>query len=259
MEFALVYGSDWFSVPVPAPFGNLSSVTTLVVTDTFGIRTLIRPSESTTVNPGETPWSMFKLSGNGVRSDFIILGSTLGVVEEGDALEEVLFLRDDMAAMAWAVEHQLQGDLDAPVDGQEAYLRWLKVNPAPAPPQATPGGPQIYYTIEIPVPNNWIPMVPVQTAQGALYLRRGIMEIPTTAGLVTVTARALLLDPGQPFFVADHTIPRSGILADRYFRRARSSDGSTYLWMARKTGSGTGPGWSGLRFDVVRAETAAPS
>lgn len=164
-----------------------------------------------------------------------------------------------MAAMAWAVENQLQGDLDAPVDGREAYLRWLQVNPAPAPPQATAGGPQIYYTVEIPVPNNWIPMVPVETAQGALYLRRGIMEIATSSGIVPVTARALLLDPGKPFFVADHIIPRSGILADRYFRRARSSDGSTYLWMARRIGSGTGPGWSGLRFDVVQNKATASS
>src|SRR5271170_5361612 len=63
MEFALVYGGNWFSVPIPIPVSsvggppawNLSRVTTLVVTDTFGIRTLIRPSEQTTVNPGETP------------------------------------------------------------------------------------------------------------------------------------------------------------------------------------------------------------
>ena len=259
MEFALVYGNDWFSVPVPTPQGDLSRITTLVVTDTFGVRTLIRTSEDTTVTPGETPWSMYKLSGNGVRSDFIVLASTLGVVEEADAIEEVLFLRDDMAAMAWAVEHQLQGDLDAPVDGQEAYLRWLQLHPVPDPPQATTGGPQIYYTLEIPVPNNWIPMIPVQTAQGALYLRRGTMEIPTKDGPYFVTARALLLDPDQPFFVADHVVPRSGIRADRYFRRSRSSDGSTYLWLARKSGVGQGPGWSGLRFDVVEAEAPAPS
>jgi hypothetical protein len=259
MEFALVYGNDWFSVPVPTPQGDLSRITTLVVTDTFGVRTLIRTSEDTTVTPGETPWSMYKLSGNGVRSDFIVLASTLGVVEEADAIEEVLFLRDDMAAMAWAVEHQLQGDLDAPVDGQEAYLRWLQLHPVPDPPQATTGGPQIYYTLEIPVPNNWIPMIPVQTVQGALYLRRGTMEIPTKDGPYFVTARALLLDPDQPFFVADHVVPRSGIRADRYFRRSRSSDGSTYLWLARKSGVGQGPGWSGLRFDVVEAEAPAPS
>jgi hypothetical protein len=201
MEFALVYGSDWFSVPVPVPLGNLSRVTTLVVTDTFGVRTLIRPSEDTTVAAGQTPWTMFKLSGGGVRSDFIVLAPTLGVVEEGPALEEVQFLRDDMAAMAWAVENQLQGDLDAPVDGHEAYLRWLQLNPAP----------------------------------------------------VMVTARALLLEPGQPFFLADQVVPRSGVIADRYFRRTRASDGSTYLWLARKSGPGQGPGWSGLRFDTLQA------
>lgn len=259
MEFALVYGGNWFSVPIPIPVSspagppawNLSRITTLVVTDTFGIRTLIRPSEQTAINAGESPWSMFKLSGNGMRSDFLLMAPTLGVVDEGDPLEEVLFLRDDMAAMAWAVEQQLQGDLDAPVDTHEAYLERVASNPPPPPPIQTAGGPKVYYTLEDPVPEYWIPMVPVQTAQGTLYLRRGTMEIPTSSGLIQVTARALILDPGKPFFVADRVVPQAGVQADRYFRRTRSSDGTTYLWMARKSGAGRGPGWSGLRFDVV--------
>ncbi len=252
MEFALVYGSDWFSVPIPSPIGNLCSITTLVVTDTFGVRTLIRPSEQTVVNPGESPWSMYKLSGNGMRSDFIMLDPTLGLVQDAGELEEVMFLRDNMAAMAWAVEHQLQGDLDSAVDAQEAYLQRLKTNPPPPPPQATAGGPQIYYTVEQAVPDYWIPMVPVQTAEGSLYLRRGTMEIPTTQGLLYVQPRALILDPGEPFFLADRVLPPTGILVDRYFRRTRSIDGTTYVWMARKSGPGRGPGWSGLRFDVAQ-------
>jgi hypothetical protein len=268
MEFALVYGNDWFSVPVPmtvgisgsdpAPRGTLSRVTTLLVTDTFGIRTLIRPSEQTQVNPGESPWSMYKLSGKGTRSDFIVMAPTLGVVDDADALEEVLFLRDDMAALAWAVEHQLHGDLDAPVDAYEMYLRRIKADPPPAPPVATPGGPQIYYTLETVVPDNWIPMIPVQTPQGALYLRRGTMEIPTSSGFVKLKARALILEPTHPFFVADRVILRSGVQVDRYFRRTRSSDGTTFVWMARKSGQGRGPGWSGLRFDIVRDMAQSP-
>jgi len=55
MEFALVYGGNWFSVPVPTPIGNLSRVVTLVVTDTFGLRTLIRPSEQTMSPPAKRP------------------------------------------------------------------------------------------------------------------------------------------------------------------------------------------------------------
>jgi hypothetical protein len=252
MEFALIYGNDWFSVPVPTPIGTLSRVTTLVVTDTFGIRTLVRPSEQTQVNPGESPWSMFKLSGVNSRSDFIAMAPTLGVVDDADSLEEVLFLRDDMAAMAWAVEHRLQGDLDRPIDAYEMYLRRIKDDPIPPPPTATPGGPKIYYTLESVVPDNWIPMVPVKSPQDELFLRRGTMEIPTSAGLVKLKAHAMILEPEHPFFVADREVSRAGVLVDRYFRRTRSADGSTFVWMARRSGQGRGPGWSGLRFDVVR-------
>jgi hypothetical protein len=262
MEFALVYGNDWFSVPVPvtvgmsgsdpAPRSTLSRVTTLVVTDTFGVRTLIRPSEQTQVNPGESPWSMYKLSGNGTRSDFILMAPTLGLADDADALEEVHFLRDDMAAMAWAVEHQLQGDLDAPIDAYEMYLQRIKADPPPAPPVVTPGGAQIYYTLETVVPDNWIPLVPIRTPQGTPYLRRGTMEIPTSSGFVDIKARALMLEPGHPYFVAGRMLSRSGLRVKRYFRRTRSSDGTTFVWVARQSGQGRGPGASGLRFDIVR-------
>jgi hypothetical protein len=256
MEFALVYGNDWFLIPVPTAIGNLSRVTTLVVTDTFGVRTLIRPSEQTQVNPGETPWSMYKLSGPQSRSDFIMMAPTLGVVEDADALEDVLFLRDDMAAMAWAVEHKLHGEMDSPTDAHEMYLDRLKANPPAPPPLAIPGGPQVYYTLETPVPDNWIPMVPVQTPSGALYLRRGTMVVPTSAGLVDIKARAVVLEPDHPFFVADHIVPRSGVEVSRYFRRTRSIDGSTFVWLARRSGPGKGSGWSGLRYDLVQTMKA---
>jgi len=52
-------------------------------------------------------------------------------------------------------------------------------------------------------------------------------------------------------------IPRAGVIADRYFRRTRSADGSTFLWLARVSGPGRGPGWSGLRFDIVQTMTQA--
>jgi hypothetical protein len=252
MEFALVYGNDWFSIPVPTPIGTLERVTTLVVTDTFGVRTLIRPSEQTQVNAGETPWSMFKLSGQGVRSDFITMAPTLGVVDDADALEEVIFLRDDLAAMAWAVEHQLQGDLDAPLDAYELYLQ-RTAGAAPIAPTATPDGPKIYYTLETSIPDNWIPMVPVQSTQNELFLRRGTMKIATSGGgFELLKPHALILEPEHPFFVADRVVSRTGVQVDRYFRRTRSEDGSTFVWMARKSEEGRGPGWSGLRFDLVR-------
>jgi hypothetical protein len=78
------------------------------------------------------------------------------------------------------------------------------------------------------------------------------MEIPTSAGLQKILARAVVLEPSHPFFLADRVLPRSGLQVNRYFRRTRSSDGTTFLWLARKSELGLGPGWSGLRFDLVR-------
>ena len=261
MEFALVYGDDWFWIPVPVQVGisgsdtlsrgTLSRITNLVVTDTFGVRTLIRPSEQTQVNPGETPWSMFKISGQNLRSDFILMAPTLGTVTDADALEEVLFLRDDMAAMAWAIEHRLPSELDAATDAYALYQQRLKSDPPLPPPVATPGGPEIAYSLETVPPDNWIPMVPVLAPSSQIYLRRGTMEVPTSSGFIKLKARGAILEPQHPFFVADTAVPRSGTRVDRYFRYTRSSDGTIFVWLARSSGQGTGSGWSGLRFDLV--------
>jgi hypothetical protein len=81
MEFALTYGNDWFIVPLPTDIDTLSTVETLI-TDTFGLRTLIQSAEQTQVNPGETPWSMFKLSGDAARLAFVFVAPTLGVTDQ---------------------------------------------------------------------------------------------------------------------------------------------------------------------------------
>jgi hypothetical protein len=242
MEFALVFGNDWFYVPVPAPVGSLATVTTLVVTDTFGTRTVIESAD-------DSAWSMFKLTGAAGRSPFIMVPPSCAATDEGAPLEDVYFLRDDMAAMAWAVEATLQGPLDAPADAAQLALEFDAAYPQPSPPAQTPGGPAQYYALEQIPPANWIPMVPVVAPAGARYFRRGILVRP---GYGDVHAAARLLEPGQPFFVADECIPREGAEVTRYFRRARWTDGSTVTWLAHRGEPGLGPGWSGLAFDLVR-------
>jgi hypothetical protein len=261
MEFALVYGNDWFWVPIPiqvgisgsdpTPRGTLSRITNLVITDTFGVRTLIRSSEQTQVTANESPWSMFKVSGENTRSDFILMAPTLGVTDDADPMEEVLFLRDDMAAMAWAIEHRLPSELDSATDAYALYQQRLKDNPPPTPLPIVAEGPAITYTLETPPPDNWIPMVPVLSPANELYLRRGTMEVPTKDGFIKLQARGAILEPQHPFFVTDRAVPRSGTQVDRYFRYTRSSDGTIFVWLARRSGQGRGSGWSGLRFDRV--------
>ena len=258
MEFALVYGNDWFSIPVPTPLGSISTVTSLVVTDTFGVQTTVNAADDTTVTPGETPWTMFKLTGTQSRSPFIVMLPTIASPDDGAALEDVVFLRDDVAAMAWAVEQQYHGELDRPIDGYQQYLARLQDDPPPPPPVRGPNDPQISYVLESLPPDNWIPLVPVQAPSGQLFFRRGVIELPTTGGIVPLPPHTLILTPGTPFFLQDEIVQRGGLEVQRRIRRARWSDGSTFVWMSRIKTMGRGPGWSGLRFDYLRND-AAPS
>jgi len=249
MEFALLYSDDWSQLPVELMTGTLAQIESLAVENTFGERTTIPAASSVATRGGR--WSMFKItSGDSVRDDLLVV-PTLVAVQDGAPLEEVVFLRDDMAAMAWGVEQKLQGPLDAGIDGYESYRRRLRDEPAPETPEREAGGPEIRYLVGTTVPDNWIPLVPVNAAARDLVLRRGLMQRPTDGGLVDVPARGRILEPEHPFYVNDESVPQAGARVTRYFRRARWSDGSTHLWLARRSRPGRGPGWSGLAFDVV--------
>jgi hypothetical protein len=195
---------------------------------------------------------MFKLSDSQTRSEYLLVPPTIGTVMEGPVLEDVLFLRDDMAAMCWAVEKTLQGPLDTPVDGYEAWRLQIQKDPPPPPRhkrQVT--DPDIYYLLQTSVPYNWIPMVPIRTASGGLFMRRGVMDRLTPQGPVPIQAEAVVLEPWHPFFVVDQAIPRAGAQVTRRIRRTRWVDGETYVWMARRSRPGRGPGWAGLAYDLI--------
>ena len=265
IEFALVHGDDWFELPFSVPVGSLSRVRLLMVTDTFGQRTVIRATDAQ-VPQGERRWSMFQLSGDPAASDFLLLPPTAGIVDDGADIEDVLFMRDEMAAMSWAVERRLQGALNAAVDGYEAYQRRLAEHPPPAPIYRAPGGPDIRYLLGRTVPDNWIPLVAVKTGERGLLFRRGLMQAPVWTGpaqdqyaLRDIPARGRVLEPGQPFYVNDESIPRAGVQVTRHFRRARTPDGSTVLWLGRRARTGRGEGASGLEWDVVESLPENPT
>ena len=49
-EFATIYVNDWFVVPDDDGNGSLASIDTIVIADTFGTRTLIRPTAASTAS-----------------------------------------------------------------------------------------------------------------------------------------------------------------------------------------------------------------
>lgn len=247
MEFALISGDDWFQLPLSVPAGTLTHVETLIVSDCFGERTILAPSGEQ-VEAGAQPWRMFALSGIDPARDLLLVPPVLGDVLDGPELEQVLFVRDEMAAMGWAIERTLFGSLDRPVDG---YARWQERLAADPPPPARTRGPDeppVEYLAGTEVPDNWIPMVPVPESASTFRFRRGVMGGPTPT-----PARGRVLEPERNrYYVEDNAIPREGVRVDRRFRRTRWADGSTWVWLARRASIGRGEAGSGLEFDAVR-------
>jgi hypothetical protein len=248
MEFALVYGNDWFELPLRLPVGTLHSIEALVVTDTFGERTAIE-STASLARAGNQPWSMFSLTNADANTDLLLLLPTLVDVLESDPLEQVLFMRDEMAAMGWGIEQIVEGALDRGVSGYEAWLQSLAQSAAPGPTPSDAAA--ISYLVGTSVPGNWLPLVPVQSSIRSFLFRRGIMGTPGAP-----PARGEILEPGQALYIADEAIPRAGTQVQRHVRRVRWTDGTTWTWTGRERTVGRGEGSSGLAFDVITPNTA---
>ncbi len=59
-EFALIYGNDFFIIPIDLPVGSVSRISSLIVINTFGQKILIQASSQ--VEGPDRPWRMFSLS-----------------------------------------------------------------------------------------------------------------------------------------------------------------------------------------------------
>lgn len=251
IEYASCYGNDWFVIPFDLGIGTVTRIESLVVTDSFGVRTLLRPIGDWRLP--EANWSMWQL--DYIRypgdepapvpaSNLFFLPSTTGRILDGADLEEVLFARDEMANMAWAVERSIE----APTE--QAALR--DPGTPPPPPIRDPSVP-LAYTLASTVPANWVPLLPVQqpgAVPGSIVqrLRRGAVLAPDGSNRTTV-AEGDILSAGSQLLLFDEEIPREGVRMTRGRRMARWVDGSTWLWTAYKRRVGRGESSSGLQFD----------
>jgi hypothetical protein len=256
-ELGLVYGNDWFVVPYRLPVNSLCEVLSLVVTDVFGDRTLIRAADEGDGNDWQR-WSLFNLSNRGELGSYnrqFFLPATVGEMLESDPLERVQLVRDEMANMVWAVEEIIPDATGRGINGHEAADR-SGVLPDPIVDSPAP----IRYVLGTTVPENWIPFLPVQrpgSVQDIAFQRAAMPRMGTPPRDIVRAKGVLLNEPALPWFVNEEEVPVAGTIITRSYQRARWYDGRTYLWIGRRRETGRGVGSSNLRFDQIEP-TQAP-
>ncbi len=242
-EFAMVFGSDWLILPLDVPFGSLVTIDSVSYSTTFGEEVIV-PSTDDSGRTGR--FRLFELSQHGSDASLraLFVPPSAASVIEGVPIEEVVFARDEMANMAWAVERFVEGPSGDPRNrGDE-----------PGPPGFTPGtdpGADMDYLLENEVPDRWIPLLPVSTGYGTIALRKGAM---IKEG-VSIEPLGVLLRPGEQLTLQDEEVAREGIRVRRVPAMARGLDGRRVRWVARRVDVGRGEASSGLAFDIAVRRT----
>jgi hypothetical protein len=279
VEFGLIYGSDWYVVPLDVAVGSLTRIRLFTVRDTFGVETIVQPAR--TIPSAGGTWEMFApstaLGAPDALANLLIIPPTVPLGIDGPALEEVTFFRDEMANMSWAVERRVQGH------SGDSYVRRESEMPHALPAiDPLPDDVTLVYRLMTSVPEHWIPFVPVPASTAPLGIaleQRGLVRperdlgatapvaatppfetplpesagapLAAPAGIITPLSQILRTEAVAPMQLEEEEVPREGILVRRAFTSCRWHGGRRVTWLGRSKSVGKGEGSSGLRFDAA--------
>ncbi|MCP4338318.1 MAG: hypothetical protein GY799_05385 [Desulfobulbaceae bacterium] len=260
-DFMLIQSNDWYVVPFTQAVGTLCKLDTMQVYDVFGGKTFVDRADNNLINPSEgndlpdqnNCWSMFSTSLKGtdpqnreVAEFFILPPSAYNATMNSDPIEEIRFMRDEMANLVWAIEHTTENGIGEPWPGHERAV--AAVTEETTHKSAAP----LIYRIQNNVPEHWIPFIPVRIpgTTREIALERAAMLNQEEE---EIKPHGRILDPDslEVYRVREEEVTRVGTRISRVVRRSRWTDGSTHLWIARRKRAGAGEGNSGLRYDIA--------
>lgn len=262
IDFALVYGNDWFTVPLALGVGTVSQIETLRVYDTFNFDD--GPTGGTVVDAADAAdnsWQMYRTSSSVASAaqaskNFFVLAPALARSLESEPVEEVSLIRDEVANLAWGIESHVEGAFGYTVDREESWRSTLQ---APAPPAGeTSEG--LKYSLSSEVPTYWYPLIPqeMNTEEGHPennLIRGNMMQKP---GQAQENPLGEFLDrmghegdrPGVP--IPEEEVSRAGVKLARTYQMARWVNGQVVVWRGRRRSVGRGEGVSHLHYDDLK-------
>ncbi len=243
------YGNDWFVIGVDLPVGHLVESRSLVVTDTFGVRTLLRATGTTGTRPADG-WGMFAHAmpfdadapeGTTVRNLFYVM-PRLAQPLVGSVVEQVVLARDELANLGWAIEQTVESPLQVGLPLSSAR--------DPEPP-GDPDPAADYHLAQAPPPH-WIPLLPVRAGDDEqIVLARGAVLDVTGRRVVRSVTGLLGGGPDGALLIPEEEVPVGGLTVQRSYQAARWIDGTLHVWAANRTRVSPTVPPSGVRFDYL--------
>ncbi len=255
-EFGLIYSNDWFILPYSMPAGNICEINGMIVTDTFGDRTLIRAAGKGPDDDWET-WRLFNMSVEGTVGDSdmrLFLSPSVLKILQSEPLEKINLIRDEMANMVWGIESIITLPSGGSRNGFEAANELSNFLSEGITETTTNLDASVKYSLGSTVPENWIPFISVHIdgSNRDIQMQRSSMPRTSNGSNMPIQPRTTILNGNSPFYIHEEEVPRSGTIITKSFQRTRWYNGKVILWLGRKVSNGKGEGNSGLKFDQVK-------
>ena len=302
MQYISMYSNDWMITPIEAEAGTVLDVEGIVITDTFGERVFIGTSAEQTDDilggvAFNDRWSLFGTTRTNAyeQDDFASSGGllfppTLPRYEESKPIEEVQFLRDEMANMLWGVETVINDGCDGTLAGKdlsdavlavvdeqkggtaddtEATMALSSSEAADEQKGIEADDTSDYsYLVQNRVPLNWIPFIPQKIAgeKREIRFRRGKMPIffngnynpvrPSTDLLKIKEKSNKVKNEGDkriilPRFINEEEITGYGVKLVLTAQRTRWFLGESFTWIGAHKVISQYQANSGLMFDEL--------
>lgn len=275
LQYTMMYSNDWMIVPLETEVGTVLTVKDIIIKDSFGREFHINKSfediDDKKVGVGFTDrWAMYSnvyanaYAKNSFRSaPGLLFPPTLQRVEQGAPIEEVQFLRDEMANMVWGVENVVSdgcgGSLDSRSRSDKVFSiiderRKVDDRDIVKDPNA-----DFSYLIENRVPLHWIPFIP-QNIKGEvrdIIFRRARMPIWYDGKYQPVEPSSQLLAVKRankktiPRYVYEEEILGYGTKVGLYPQRTRWFNGASFTWQGYEKKISGVQANSGLMFDAL--------
>ena len=274
MEYISLYSNDWMIVPVHTKPGMVIDVEKVTVTDCFGcVQEIVHTPDEHDAKPKEVPftdrWDLFGISRADAfkTGDFrtergLLIPASLIRVDESEPIEEVQFMRDEMANMLWGVEEKINDGVGGTMDGKTLSVKVLSIIDSTGGPavEADPAA-EFTYLVQNRVPVNWIPFIP-QRLSGVvgreIRFRRGRMPLYYKDGYRYVrpntSTLAIKKENGKvvPRYVNEEEVLSYGTKVILTAQRTRWIGGRSYLWYGYAKRISAYQANSGLMFDELR-------